>query len=133
MASAIFDKIKVPKELSEKALEAIEKARNTGKIKKGTNEVAKMVERGQAALAVIAMDVEPPEVVAHIPILCNEKDVPCIAVPSKIELGAAAGIEVPASAVCIVKAGEAKALIDEIARKLSGNKGEEARPKGEKP
>lgn len=43
---------------------------------------------------------------------------PYIYVPNKNELGVAAGIDVPSSAVCISKAGEAKALIDEIARKL---------------
>lgn len=122
----MFEKMKVPKELSEKALEALEKARSSGKIKKGTNETTKIIERGHAALVVIAMDVEPPEVIAHIPILCQEKDVPCILVESKIELGAAAGIEVSASAVCVVNPGEAKPLIDEIVRKLSAASEKEA-------
>ncbi len=115
----MFAKYEVPKELSEKALEVLEKVRITGKLKKGTNEVTKMVERGQALLAVVAFDVEPPEVVAHIPPLCEEKGVPFVFVSTKAELGAASGIEVPTSAVCIIKPGDSKALVDDLAKKIA--------------
>jgi large subunit ribosomal protein L7Ae len=114
----LFAKYEVPKELSENALQVLEKVRLTGKLKKGTNEVTKMVERGQSLLTVIAMDVEPAEVVAHIPPLCEEKQVPFIFVPTKAELGAASGIEVPTSAVCIIKPGDSKAIIDDLAKKI---------------
>src|SRR3989344_2352711 len=79
-------------EISEKAYEAIEIANSTGKIKKGSNEVTKALEKGKAKLVVIAKDVSPPEVVMHLQILAKEKNVPCIEVPSKEELGAAAGL-----------------------------------------
>ncbi|MFH0961943.1 MAG: 50S ribosomal protein L7Ae [archaeon] len=115
----LFAKYEVPKELSEKALEVLEKVRVTGKLKKGTNEVTKMIERGQALLVVIAMDVEPAEVIAHIPPLCEEKGVPFVIVPGKADLGAASGIEVPTSAVAVVKPGDSKALIDDLAKKIS--------------
>jgi large subunit ribosomal protein L7Ae len=98
----------------EKAYEAIEVARTTGKIKKGTNEVTKQIERGQAKLVVFAKDTNPPEVVMHLPLLSKEKGVPCVEVPSKEELGAAAGIQVSTSAVCITTAGEAVSIIKEI-------------------
>lgn len=118
MAKAMYVKFDVPKELAEKALEAVEKARTSGKVRKGINEATKVVERGQAALVVIAEDVTPPEVVAHIPMLCEEKGAVYCYVPTKNELGAAAGIDVPTSAVAIVKAGDAKAIIDDLAKKL---------------
>ena len=53
----------------------IEKARKTGKIEKGTNEVTKAIERGTAKLVVYATDVEPKEIVQHIPMLCKEKKI----------------------------------------------------------
>ena len=56
----------VPKEIADKAYEAIEIARKSGKIKKGSNEVTKVVERGIAKLVVIAKDVTPPEGIMHI-------------------------------------------------------------------
>jgi len=103
------------KELIEKAYEAIEAAKSTGKIKKGANEVTKIVEKGNAKLVVVAKNVTPPEIIMHIPLICKEKGVPCVTVPSKEDLGASAGLELPTAAVAIIQEGEAKRLIKEIA------------------
>ncbi len=109
----------IPKELIDKVYEAIEIARTTGKIRKGSNEATKAIEKGQAKLVAYAKDVSPPEIVMHLPILAEEKNVLCIQVPSKEELGAAAGIGLGTSAVAIVQEGEAKDLLKDIAGKLS--------------
>lgn len=85
----------------------IEKARKTGKIEKGTNEVTKSIERGTAKLVVYATDVEPKEIVQHIPLLCKEKNIPCREVDSKQKLGIAVGIHVSASSVAVISAGDA--------------------------
>jgi large subunit ribosomal protein L7Ae len=92
----------------------IEKARKTGKIEKGTNEVTKAIERGTAKFVVYASDVEPKEIVQHIPILCKEKKILCKEVDSKQKLGIAAGISVPASSVVVVDAGEAESEIKSL-------------------
>jgi large subunit ribosomal protein L7Ae len=85
----------------------IEKSKKTGKIDKGTNEVTKAIERGVAKLVVYAADVNPKEIVAHLPLLCKEKGIPCHEVDSKQKLGLAIGIPVSASAVAVIDAGEA--------------------------
>ena len=95
----------------EKALEAIEIARKSGKIKKGTNEVTKAIERGKAKLVVVANNVNPPEIVMHIPILCREKGVPCVTEGTKEELGTAAGLGVSTVSVAITEEGDARGLI----------------------
>ena len=89
----------------------LEKARRTGKIEKGTNEVTKAIERVTAKLVVYAGDVEPKEIVQHLPLLCKEKKIPCQEVDSKQKLGIAVGLPVPASSVVVVEAGEAEADI----------------------
>ena len=99
---------------ADKALEAIEVARTTGKLRKGSNEVTKAIERGQAKLVVVAQDVTPKEIVMHIPLLAKEKGVLCIEVPSKDNLGASAGLEVGTAAVVIVQEGDAKKTIEEL-------------------
>jgi len=104
----------VPKELQEKAYEAVEIARKTGKLKKGVNEVTKAVERGIAKLVLIAKDVNPPEIIMHLPVLCQEKDTPFIEVSSREELGTAAGLNLPTASVAIIHEGEASNLIKEI-------------------
>ncbi len=83
----------------------VEEARKTGKIDKGTNEVTKAIELGAAKVVFYAADVSPKEIVAHIPILCKEKGIPCIQVDSKQKLGIAAGILVGTASVAIINAG----------------------------
>lgn len=86
----------------------IEKARKTGKVEKGTNEVTKAIERGTAKLVVYAADVNPKEIIQHLPFLCKEKKVLCKEVDSKQKLGIAVGISVSASSVVIIDAGDAE-------------------------
>lgn len=100
--------------MSEKAYQAVELANKSGKIKKGVNEVTKVVEKGQAKLVLFAGDVSPKEIVMHLPMICKEKKIPCVEVPSRAELGAAAGLPVGTVAVAIVDAGEGKDLIKEF-------------------
>jgi len=112
----IHVRFSVPQEVAEKVYDLVSRAAKTGKIKKGTNETTKAVERNQAKLVVIAEDVQPPEVVLHLPFLCDEKKVPYIYVPSKKRLGEAAGIAVAAASVAVVDPGEAKQLYEEIVK-----------------
>lgn len=104
-------KVQATKEIAEQALEAVELAKATGSIKKGTNEVTKVLEKGTAKLVVIAKDVTPPEITMHIPLLSDEKKVLCVEVGSKEELGAAAGLELGTAAVAVVNEGDAKKVI----------------------
>jgi large subunit ribosomal protein L7Ae len=108
-----------PEELAQEALKLLEDIRNTGgKIKKGVNETTKAIERGQAKLVYIALNVSPPEIVYHLPPLCDERDVPYLFVPSKEDLGKAAGIERPASSATIVDAGEKTDDLNKIIQKI---------------
>ncbi|MFB6183430.1 MAG: 50S ribosomal protein L7Ae [Haloarculaceae archaeon] len=108
----------VPADLEEDALEALEVARDTGTIKKGTNETTKAVERGSAELILVAEDVQPEEIVMHLPELADEKDVPFIFVGKQDDVGHAAGLEVGSAAAAIVDAGEASDDVEDIASKV---------------
>lgn len=118
----MFVKFNVPKELAEKTYEALEIARSTGKLSKGTNEVTKYIERNQTSMVVIAEDVEPEEIVAHLPMLCEERKIPYTYVPSKMELGRASGLEVSTAAACIVTPGKAKDMVEELVEKVGALK-----------
>lgn len=111
-------KYDVPKEVSDKVLQAVEAAKNTGKVRKGTNEATKSIERGDAKLVVIAGDVQPEEVVMHLPPLCNEKKIPYVFVPSKTELGRAAGLDVPTAAIAIADAGNGKDVLKDVVSQI---------------
>ena len=84
----------------------VEKAKKTGKIEKGTNEVTKAIERGTAKLVVAAGDVEPKEITQHLSILCMEKGIKYGEVDSKDKLGISAGIPVKCSSIAVVEAGD---------------------------
>lgn len=87
--------------------EIIEKARKSGKIEKGANEATKSAERATAKLVAYAADVDPKQIVQHLPLICKEKDILCVEVDSKQKLGLAAGINVGCTAVAIIDAGDA--------------------------
>ncbi len=118
MSKPFYAKFEVPKEIADAAYEALQIATQTGFVRKGTNETTKAVERGQAKLVIIAEDVDPPEVVAHLPLLCEERKIPYVFVPSKEKLGSSVGIDVPAASACITEAGDSVALIKEISSRV---------------
>ena len=99
-----------------KVLEAIELAKKTGKVRKGINEVTKVVERGKAKLVVVAKDVNPPEIIAHLPALCEEKKIPLVEVAKKEDLGVAVGMGVATTAIVIIEEGEAKDIIKQLTK-----------------
>lgn len=115
----MYVRFEVPDDLKERTYEALELARDTGSVKKGTNEVTKVIERGQAKLIVIAEDVQPEEVVVHLPILCEEKGIPYTYVPSKDELGTAVGLGVGTASAAIVDPGKEGDLYNEVVNKLN--------------
>ena len=119
MSKPYYVKITVPKDLSDVAYEALQIARDTGKIRRGTNEVTKAIEKGVAKMVYIAEDVVPPEVVAHLPILSEERKAPYIFVPSKSRLGTSTGLGVSTAAACIVETGDSTDLISDIVTKLN--------------
>jgi len=119
---AIYVRFQTPKEVQDLAYDLVEKARDGGKISKGANETTKQVERGQAKLVVMAEDVTPEEVLAHMPVLCEEKNIPYAYVPSKEELGSSAGLHVGTAAVAIINPGKDKASIENIVKKIDALK-----------
>jgi len=113
-----YVKFETPKDVQSKALEAITVAADTGKIRKGANESTKAIESGVAMLVVIAEDVDPEEVVMHLPMICGEKNVPYCYVATKKELGTSAGLPVTCAAIAIEKPGNAAELVKSIVEKL---------------
>lgn len=113
-----YVKFEVPKEVVEAAYEALKIARETGKIRKGTNETTKTIERGKAKLVLIAEDVSPPEVVAHLPLLCDERKAAYVYVPEKKRIGEALGLTVGSAAAAIEETGDSEKLVAEIVAKL---------------
>merc|ERR1712083_1084832 len=77
-------------------------------LKKGANETTKALNRGLAGLVVMAADTEPLEIVLHLPLLCEDKNVPYVYVPKQADLGRACGVSRNIVAACILDKAESE-------------------------
>jgi len=111
-------KIELTEELKNRTLELVEKTAKKGKIKAGINEVTKAIERGTAKLVVIAEDVSPAEVVMHLPLLCDEKNVPFSYASTRKELGEKAGLGTATASIAITESGE-EAELKDLSKKIA--------------
>ena len=55
----------------------------------------KTLNRGISEFIIMAADTEPLEILLHLPLLCEDKNVPYVFVPSKVALGRACGVSRP--------------------------------------
>ncbi|MFQ6127336.1 MAG: 50S ribosomal protein L7Ae [Thermoplasmata archaeon] len=118
MAKPIYVRFEMPKDLVDIAYQVVELSRDSGKVRKGTNEVTKLVERGEASFVVMAEDVQPEEILAHMPLLCEEKSIPYAYVPSKQELGVASGLGKATASAAVIDAGKGKPMMEDLIKKL---------------
>merc|ERR1739846_285681 len=90
-------------ELTAKILNLVQQASNYKQLRKGANEATKTLNRGQAEFIVLAADAEPLEILLHIPLLCEDKNVPYVFVRSKQALGRACGVSRPVVSASITQ------------------------------
>jgi large subunit ribosomal protein L7Ae len=91
----------------------LQKAKESGKVKIGINEVTKAIERKVCKFVVYANDVSPAEIVAHLSGLSKEMGILCVSVGTKQELGALLNIKSTA-AICVIDSGSAKAELETL-------------------
>lgn len=86
---------------TQQILDIVQQATNLRQSKKGANEATKTLNRGISEFVVMAADAEPIEIVLHLPLLCEDKNVPYVFVPSKVALGRACGVSRPVVAASV--------------------------------
>eukprot|EP00761_Pharyngomonas_kirbyi_P003245 gb/GECH01003249.1/.p1 GENE.gb/GECH01003249.1/~~gb/GECH01003249.1/.p1 ORF type:complete len:128 (+),score=36.03 gb/GECH01003249.1/:1-384(+) len=101
-------------ELSAAIREIILQAANAEQIKKGANEATKSVKREKSELIVLAADTEPIEILLHLPLLCEDKNVPYIFIRSKADLGRACGVSRDTISVSIEKGSQLQSEINNL-------------------
>ena len=97
-------------------LELVQQALNYKQLKRGCNESTKTLNRGQAQLIIMAADTEPIEILMQIPLLCEDKNVYYVFVPSKLALGRACGVK--RSVICCSIISEENSRLDTQIRKI---------------
>ncbi|KAK9835763.1 hypothetical protein WJX74_007422 [Apatococcus lobatus] len=99
--------------LSNTILDIIQQAANYKQLRKGANEATKTLNRGISEFVVMAADTEPLEILLHLPLLAEDKNVPYVFVPSKAALGRACGVARPVIS-CSVTTNEGSQLKSQI-------------------
>ncbi|CBX95365.1 RNA binding protein snu13 [Plenodomus lingam] len=87
--------------LAQQLLDLVQQATHYRQIRKGANEATKTLNRGISELIILASDTSPLAILLHLPLLCEDKNVPFIYVPSKMALGRACGVSRPVIAASI--------------------------------
>jgi len=100
-------------ELTNQILDLVQQAGQYKQLKKGANEATKTLNRGIAEIIVLTADTEPLEILLHLPLLCEEKNVPYVFVPSKAAVGRACNVTRPVIAASITT-GESRELQSQI-------------------
>ncbi|XP_017593229.1 PREDICTED: NHP2-like protein 1, partial [Corvus brachyrhynchos] len=88
-------------QLTKTLLDLVQQSCNYKQLRKGANEATKTLNRGIAEFIVMAADAEPLEIILHLPLLCEDKNVPYVFVRSKQALGRACGVSRPVIACSI--------------------------------
>ncbi|CAG9797712.1 unnamed protein product [Chironomus riparius] len=99
--------------LTTKIMTLIQQAVNYKQLRRGANEATKTLNRGLSEFIVMAADAEPLEIILHLPLLCEDKNVPYVFVRSKQALGRACGVSRPIIA-CSVTSNEGSQLKNQI-------------------
>mmetsp|Transcript_16313 Transcript_16313/g.28898 ORF Transcript_16313/g.28898 Transcript_16313/m.28898 type:complete len:129 (+) Transcript_16313:125-511(+) len=100
-------------DLSVTILDLVQQAANYKQLKKGANEATKTLNRGISEFVVMAADAEPLAILLHLPLLCEDKNVPYVFVSSKTALGRACGVSRPVIA-CSVTSNDGSQLNKQI-------------------
>ncbi|XP_019361481.1 PREDICTED: H/ACA ribonucleoprotein complex subunit 2, partial [Gavialis gangeticus] len=90
-----------PRKLTRKLYKCIKKAAKHKQIRRGVKEVQKFINKGEKGIVVLAGDTLPIEVYCHIPVMCEDRSLPYAYIPSKTDLGTAAGSKRPTCVIMI--------------------------------
>ncbi|XP_028753733.1 H/ACA ribonucleoprotein complex subunit 2-like protein [Neltuma alba] len=90
------------KKLCKRTLKLVRRASEHKCLKRGVKEVVKSIRRGHKGLCVIAGNISPIDVITHLPILCEEAEIPYIYVPSKEDLASAGVTKRPTCCVLVM-------------------------------
>ncbi|KAG1438413.1 hypothetical protein G6F56_012645 [Rhizopus delemar] len=94
--------------LTKKIFKTVKKASKVKHVRRGVKEVGKALRKGEKGLVIIAGDISPMDVISHMPVLCEDSNVPYIFVPSKEQLGEASSTKRPTSVTMVVFGGKTK-------------------------
>ncbi|XP_028840212.1 H/ACA ribonucleoprotein complex subunit 2-like protein [Denticeps clupeoides] len=107
------------RKLSKKLYKCVKKASKVKHIRRGVKEVQKFINKGEKGIVVLAGDTLPIEVYCHLPVVCEDKNLPYAYVPSKVDLGSSAGSKRPTCVIMIKPHEDYQEAYDECLEEVS--------------
>ena len=108
------------RKLTKRLYKTVRKAKKAKKLRRGVREVVKALRKNEKGVVVLAGDVSPIDVISHIPVFCEEKEVPYCYVPSRKDLGQAGGTTRPTSVVLVQSGKDYEEVYQECHSLVSG-------------
>jgi len=107
------------KKLSKKLYKCVKKATKVKNIRRGVKEVQKFINKGEKGIVVLAGDTLPIDVYCHLPVMCEDRNLPYAYIPSKVDLGSSAGSKRPTCVILIKPHEDYQQAYDECAEEVS--------------
>lgn len=117
---SIIAKPMASRKLTKRLYKTVRKAKKAKKLRRGVREVVKALRKNEKGVVILAGDVSPIDVISHIPVFCEEKEVPYCYVPSRKDLGLAGGTQRPTSVVLVQSGKEYDDVYKECHSSVSG-------------
>lgn len=106
------------RKLVKKLYKITKKAQGAKSIRKGVKEVQKFIRKGERGIVIFAGNTNPIDVICHMPVVCEEKDIPYCYAPSKEDIGLACGSKRPTCMVMVKQHDDYKDLYTELHEEL---------------
>ncbi|XP_060941680.1 H/ACA ribonucleoprotein complex subunit 2-like protein [Limanda limanda] len=107
------------RKLSKKLYKCVKKAAKVKNIRRGVKEVQKFINKGEKGIVVLAGDTLPIDVYCHLPIMCEDRNLPYAYIPSKVDLGSSAGSKRPTCVILIKPHQDYQEAYDECAEEVT--------------
>ncbi|CAG9856763.1 unnamed protein product [Phyllotreta striolata] len=103
------------KKLAKKCYKLIKKAvKQKSYTRCGLKDVQKRLRKGETGIVVFAGDIWPIDIMCHLPVVCEDRDIPYVYVPSRKDLGGALGVKRGCLTVLIRPHNEYKEYYDDL-------------------
>ncbi|XP_057653305.1 H/ACA ribonucleoprotein complex subunit 2-like protein [Diorhabda carinulata] len=107
------------KKLTKRCYKLVKKAmKQKTYIRCGLKDVQKRLRKGETGIVLFAGDIWPIEIMCHLPIVCEDKNIPYVFVPSRKDLGGAMGVKRGCLTVLIREHQDYKDSFDALAEEV---------------
>jgi len=116
---AVVAKPMASKKFAKKVYKLIKKGTKAKSIRSGLKDVQSRIRKGETGLVIFAGDVTPVDVMVHMPVVCEDKQIPYIYTPSRMDLGAAMGVKRGCLMILVKEHDDIKELYDEVSKEIN--------------